>query len=151
MKFSGYIGQDTRNDLENLGSGILTSSIQGFFLHFSKKSVSVSNIAEKRINGFSWFFRNGRIWDKKQSKTFSDLAVNPLNPGSIFFIFSGSVLVSNVMGKCVSGFSLIFHGMSGTIASCLSPIEHDVILCIHHYCACFSFSGDLYASGQIWP
>ena len=33
----------------------------------------------------------------------------------------------------------------------LSPIEHDVILCIHHYCACFSFSGGLHASGQIWP
>ena len=33
----------------------------------------------------------------------------------------------------------------------LSPIEHNVILCIHHYCACFSFSGGLHASGQIWP
>ena len=33
----------------------------------------------------------------------------------------------------------------------LSQIEHDVILCIHHYCACLSFSGGLHASGQIWP
>ena len=33
----------------------------------------------------------------------------------------------------------------------LSPIEHDVILCINHYCACFTFSGGLHASGQIWP
>ena len=33
----------------------------------------------------------------------------------------------------------------------LSPIEHNVILCIHHFCACFSFSGGLHASGQIWP
>ena len=33
----------------------------------------------------------------------------------------------------------------------LSPIEHDVILCIHHYCACLSFSGGLHASGQKWP
>ena len=33
----------------------------------------------------------------------------------------------------------------------LSAIEHNVILCIHHYCACFSFSGGLHASGQIWP
>ena len=33
----------------------------------------------------------------------------------------------------------------------LSPIEHNVILCIHHYCACFSFSGGLHASGQTWP
>ena len=33
----------------------------------------------------------------------------------------------------------------------LSQIEHDVILCIHHYCACPSFSGGLHASGQIWP
>ena len=33
----------------------------------------------------------------------------------------------------------------------LSPIEHDVILCIHHYCACLSFSVGLHASGQIWP
>ena len=32
----------------------------------------------------------------------------------------------------------------------LSPIEHDVIMCIHHHCACFSFSGGLHASGQIW-
>ena len=33
----------------------------------------------------------------------------------------------------------------------LSPIEHDVILCFHHCCACFSFSGGLHSSGQIWP
>ena len=33
----------------------------------------------------------------------------------------------------------------------LSPIEHNVMLCTHHYCACFSFSGGLHASGQIWP
>ena len=26
----------------------------------------------------------------------------------------------------------------------LSQIEHDVILCIHHYCACLSFSGGLH-------
>ena len=33
----------------------------------------------------------------------------------------------------------------------LPPIKHNVILCIHHCCACFSFSGGLHASGQIWP
>ena len=33
----------------------------------------------------------------------------------------------------------------------LSPSEYDVMLHIHHCCACSSFSGGLHASGQIWP
>ena len=80
----------------------------------SRKSVSVSNSTEKRMNGFSWFFL-GKVGHEARStlEHFRDLAVNPLNAGSIL-IFSGSVFVSNIMGKRLNGFSSNFHDMSGT-------------------------------------
>ena len=46
-------------------------------------------------------------------KHFWDVAVNPLNPGSIY-LFNGSVFVCNIMEKRVNGFSSNFYEMSGT-------------------------------------
>ena len=50
---------------------------------------------------------------------FRDVAVNPLNPGSIH-LFSGSVFVCNIMEKRVNGFSLNFYEMSGTTQEIIS-------------------------------
>ena len=44
---------------------------------------------------------------------FRDVAVNPVNPGSIY-LCSGSVLVCIILEKRVNGFSLFFSEMSGT-------------------------------------
>ena len=52
--------------------------------------------------------------------------------------------------QCTEAASLVSFALSHPFVI-LSPMEHNVILCIHHYCACFSFSGGLHASGQIWP
>ena len=46
-------------------------------------------------------------------KDFRDVALNPLNTGSIF-LFSGFVIVGNIMETRADGFSWNFHEMSGT-------------------------------------
>ena len=84
----------------------------GILFHFSEESMPLSSIAEKRLNGFSWFFfRKGRTWHKEQLETFSGVTVNHLNPGSIY-LFPGSVLVCNIMEKLVKGFHDFFNEIS---------------------------------------
>ena len=62
MKYSGYVGEDKWNNLQCLGLVYLNPCIQFF-------SVTVSNIMDIRVDGFSWFFgersdmREGTIWN----------------------------------------------------------------------------------------
>ena len=71
MKFSGYIGHDSRNNLINIGVICLTPCIQV---------------------------------TRNTLENFRDLAVNSLNPGSIF-LCSGSIDVIEILEKRVNEFS----------------------------------------------
>ena len=98
--------------------------------------MSVSNITEKWMNVFHFFFMKGRTWDKKQSGTLSDLAVNPLIRCWFFFYFlDPCLLIIFCKNERVSGLSWNFHDMSGTTQeviistiSCLTRLFHDLQL-----------------------
>ena len=61
MKFSGYIGQDTGNNLKNLGVVCLNPCIQGLWATLRKNGWTDSHE----------IFRKVRTWDKEQSGIFS--------------------------------------------------------------------------------
>ena len=64
---------------------------------FSRKSATVSNIKEKRMNDFHDFFLEKVGYETRiHLEHFRDIAVNPLNPGSIL-LFSVSVFVCDIM------------------------------------------------------
>ena len=87
----------------------------GFFFEFSEESVSVSNITGKRVERmFVKFLAKDGYETKNNLEYFRNVAVNSLNPGSIF-LFPGSVFVSNIIEKLVNGFSCNFHEMSDTM------------------------------------
>ena len=100
-----------------------------FFYMFTRKSVSVSNIAEKRMNGFLWFFL-GKVGHEARNtlENFRDLAVNLLNPGSIF-VFSGSVFLCNIMGNGWTDFHEIFMICQGQHKKQLSGLFNAWIDC----------------------
>ena len=69
------------------------------FSFFSGESVSVSNITEKQVNGFSWNFQDRS--NMRQVTIF-------------IFIFSVSILTKNITEKLVNGFQWHFHDMLDT-------------------------------------
>ena len=69
------------------------------FSIYSGESVSVSDITEKRVDGFSWNFQersNMRQWT------------------ILIYIFSGSILTNNITEKLVNGFQWHFQDMLDT-------------------------------------
>ena len=92
---------------------VYSSMIQFFISFFSRKSVLVSNITGKRMNGFSWNFQERlHIRQIKNLEHFWVVVINPLNSGSIF-LFCKSVIVSTIKEKLMNGFSLIFSWYIG--------------------------------------
>ena len=88
--------------------------IQLFFLYvFKEIRVCEQHCGKKNKRIF--MKSSGKVGHETRNtlKHFRDLGVNPLNPGSILII-SGSVFLSNIMGKWVNGFSWNFHDISGT-------------------------------------
>ena len=73
-------------------------------------------LAALRENGWAdshvIFSKSGK-WGKKEYRSFSDVAINPLIPGSILS-FYGSVFSVTWWKKLVNGFSRNFQEMSGT-------------------------------------
>ena len=103
MKFSGYVGHDSRNNLKIWEVVCLTPCIQVFFLYVFKEIRDCEHYNGKiKHTDFHEIFSERS--DKEHSGTFSGLAVNSLNPGSIF-LCSGSVGVSEILEKRVNGFS----------------------------------------------
>ena len=87
IKFSGKVGQDTRYNLEILGVSCLTPWVL-FFSVLSRKFVSVSKYygkTDERI--FMNFSEKVGHQTRDDLEHFRDIAVNPLNPGLIFFYF----------------------------------------------------------------
>ena len=77
MNFSGYVGQDTRNNLDNLGGGgggggCLTPCIQGFFFIFFQENLCLWDTLQKKTD-----FGGGRIWNKEQSEFFGMFRLTP--------------------------------------------------------------------------
>ena len=111
MDFSGYIGHDTRNNLENLGMSRLTHWVLDFFFCVFKKSVFVSNITGKQMNGFSWNFQQ-RL-DMRPGTTCVIVGMLQLTTWiQGRFFYSLDPCFSNVMEKRVSGYSWNFHEIS---------------------------------------
>ena len=57
MKFSEYVGYDTRNNLEHFWDDRLNPLDTGFLFLFSG-SLFVGNITEYRMDGYSWNFQD---------------------------------------------------------------------------------------------
>ena len=109
LKFSGYVDEDTRNNLETLGMVCSTPCIQGIFLYLFQRSPCLwATLWKNRWMDFLEIFRKVRHETRKDLKHFWDVAVNSLDARSIF-LFSGSLFVSNIMEKRLNGFSWNFH------------------------------------------
>ena len=117
IKFLGWMGHGTRNNLEHfqhvpfnpLNTGI-------FFLLFRWNSFLLTTLRKNGSMDFHKIFSKGWTWHKEKCWKFLEccgLAVNPLNPGLIF-LFRWSVFVNNIVEKIVNVFSWNFHEISGT-------------------------------------
>ena len=105
MKFSVEVGLDARNNLKHFKDAPFNALNTALFLDFSEDSMFVSSIAEKTVERFFMNFSEKDGHDRKRNlEHFRDVAVNPLNPGSIY-LFRGSVFVCNIMEERVNGFS----------------------------------------------
>ena len=78
------------------------------FCRFSYKSVSVSNITRKRMNGCSRIFNKSGTWAKQQSGIFSGCCGSPLESRIDSFYFLDSCFLVTLWKKRVKGFSWFF-------------------------------------------
>ena len=107
--FSLLFGHGTRKNLEGFDDDTLNPLNTGFlFSILSRKSVSVSNSTWNTWTDFYEIVRTGRETKKHNLKYSRGGAVNRLDPGKLF-LFSGFVLVSNVMEKTDKGICLSRH------------------------------------------
>ena len=68
--------------------------------------LSVSNITEKRLNGFFEIFRVGELSYKEQLGTFSGCSIQPLEHRMFFLTFSEeSMSLISIAEKRLNGFS----------------------------------------------